>query len=98
QTQALRAFWFYSRGSALAAGGKVAEAEALQKQLAAIESATADGDIFMPPVENHSRQLFHIAGAVLSARIAAAKGDKPAAIQLLRDAVANQDQLLYDEP
>jgi tetratricopeptide (TPR) repeat protein len=35
---------------------------------------------------------------VLAARIAAAKGDKPGAIALLRDAVAVQDKLLYDEP
>ena len=34
----------------------------------------------------------------MAARIAAAKGDKPAAIALLRDAVASQDKLLYDEP
>ena len=52
----------------------------------------------MPPVENHSWQIFHIANDVLAARIAAARGDKPAAIELLRDAVATQDQLLYDEP
>lgn len=98
QTQSLKVLWLYSRGSALVASGKTAEAEALQKQIAAIESATPAEDIFMPPVENHSRQIFHIANAVLSARIAAAKGDKAHAIEILRDAVANQDQLLYDEP
>ena len=35
---------------------------------------------------------------MLSARIAAAKGDSKAALTLLRDAVANQDQLNYNEP
>jgi tetratricopeptide (TPR) repeat protein len=98
QTQALKALWLYSRGSALAARGKIGQAEALQKQLAAIESATPAEDIFMPPVENHSRQIFHIANDVLSARIAAAKGDKQGAIRWLNDAVAAQDKLLYDEP
>ncbi len=98
QTPSLKALWLYSRGSALAARGKIAEAEALQKQLAAIESATPAEDIFMPPVENHSRAIFHIANAVLSARIAAAKGDKQGAIRWLNDAVAAQDKLLYDEP
>jgi tetratricopeptide (TPR) repeat protein len=98
QTNALKALWFYSRGMALAARAKTADAEAMQKQLAAIEEATAAGDIFMPPVENHSRQIYHIAGAVLAARIAAAKGDKQVAITRLRDAVSNQDQLLYNEP
>ena len=52
----------------------------------------------MPPVENRSWQIYHIAGDVLAARIAVANGDKAGAIILLRDAVANQDQLLYDEP
>jgi tetratricopeptide (TPR) repeat protein len=94
----LKAFWLYSRGMALAARGKTSEAEALQRQLAEIEKATSRDEIFMPPVENHSWQVFHIASDVLAARIAAAKGDKAAAIGMLRDAVANQDQLLYDEP
>ena len=98
QTPVLKAFWLYSRGNALAARGKVAEAEGMQKQLAAIEAATPADDIFMPPIQNHSRQIFHIANTVLSARIAAAKGDKARAIDQFKDAVANQDQLLYDEP
>jgi tetratricopeptide (TPR) repeat protein len=98
QTPALKAFWLYGRGMALAARGKTAEAESAEKQLAAIEKATSREDIFMPPVENRSWQIFHIADSVLTGRIAAAKGDKPAAIRALRDAVATQDQLLYDEP
>jgi tetratricopeptide (TPR) repeat protein len=98
QTPVLKAFWLYSRGMALAAQGKTSEAENLQKQLAAIEKATPRDDLFMPPVENHSWQIFHIASDVLAARIAAARGEKPAALELLRDAVAAQDQLLYNEP
>lgn len=98
QTNALKAYWLYSRGLALAARGKLAEAEALHKQLAAIEAATSREDIFMPPVQNHTAQIYHIAGDLLAARIAAAKGDKKSATSLLRDAVANQDQLLYNEP
>lgn len=98
QTSTLKAYWLYGRGMALAAGGKADEAESLSKQLAALEKTTPRDDIFSPPVENHSWQIYHIAGDVLAARIAASKGDKAAAISLLRDAVANQDQLLYDEP
>ncbi|WP_109487022.1 tetratricopeptide repeat protein [Occallatibacter savannae] len=98
QTNALKAYWLYSRGLALAARGRLAEAESARKQLAAIEAATPKDDIFMPPVQNHTAQIFHLAGDILAARIASAKGDKPAAIALLRDAVANQDQLLYNEP
>lgn len=98
QTPVLKAFWLYSRGIALAKRGRTSEAEALEKQLSAIENAEPRDQIFMPPVENHSWLIFHIAGDVLKERIAAAKGDKTAAIQLLRDAVASQDQLSYDEP
>jgi tetratricopeptide (TPR) repeat protein len=98
QTPVLKAFWLYSRGMALAAQGNTNAAEEIQKQLAAIEESTPREDLFMPPVENHSWQIIHIASDVLAARIAAARGEKPAALKLLRDAVATQDQLLYDEP
>ena len=98
QASVLKAFSLYSRGMALVARGKTVEAEALQKQLAAIESSTPRDQFFMLPIENHTWQILHIAGAILAARIAAAKGDKTAAITLLRDAVASQDKLLYDEP
>jgi len=98
QTPTLKAFWFYGHGIALAARGRTAEAEADEKQLAAIVKATPRDDIFMPPVENHTWQILHIADDVLSSRIAAAKGDSKAALALLRDAVANQDQLNYNEP
>jgi tetratricopeptide (TPR) repeat protein len=97
-TNSLKAFWLYGRGLALTARGKIDEAESMRKQLAAIEAATPKDDVFMPPVENHAAQIFHIAGDVLGARIAVAKGDRDAGIKLLRDAVANQDQLLYNEP
>jgi tetratricopeptide (TPR) repeat protein len=98
QTNALKAIWLYSRGLALAARGKLDDAEAMHKQLVAIEGATPQDEIFMPPVENHSRQIYQIAGDVLGARIAAAKGDRDGSIALLRDAVVAQDVLLYNEP
>ena len=98
QTSALKAYWLFGRGMALAARGKAEEAEAMHRQLVAIEKATSREDIFMPPVTNHSWQIYRIAGDILGARIATSKGDKAGAISLLRDAVANQDQLLYDEP
>jgi len=98
QNPTLKAFWLYSRGIALLARGKADEAMALEQQLAAIEKAVSRDDLYMPPVENHTWQIYHIAHDVLAARIATAKGDRPTAIQLLRDAVAEQDRLLYDEP
>jgi tetratricopeptide (TPR) repeat protein len=98
QTPVLKIFWLYGQGMALAAQGKIADAEALHKRLIAIENSVPADEIFMPPIENHSRQIYHIADDILAARIASARGDKTAAIALLRDAVSNQDQLLYNEP
>ena len=98
QTSVLKAFWLYSRGMALAIRGKTNEAGVLDKQLSDIEKATPRDEVFMPPIENRSWQIFHIADRILAARIEAEKGDKQAAIQLLREAVATQDQLFYDEP
>ena len=98
QSSALKVFWLYGRGMALAARGKADEAEGLQKRLAEIEKGTSRDEVFMPPVENHSWQVYQIASDILAARIAAAREDKSTAINLLREAVANQDQLLYDEP
>ncbi len=96
QDSVLKAFSLYSRGMALVARGKTVEAETLMLQLSGIEAHTPRDQFFMLPIENHTWQIFHIADDILAARIAAARGDKPAAIDLLRDAVASQDKLLYD--
>ena len=80
QSRTLRAFWLYSRGQALVARGKIQEAEAFQKQLADIVNSTPRDELFMPPVENHSWQIFQIASDVLAARIAAAKGNRKLAV------------------
>jgi len=98
QNVTLKVFWLYSRGIALVARGRTDEALGLERQLAAIEKATPHNDLYMPPTENYTWQIYHIAHDVLAARIAAAKGDKPRAVALLRDAVAEQDKFVYDEP
>jgi len=98
QTSGLKGLWLYGKGVALVAQGRTAEAEATEKQLAAVESVAPRDDYFMGPVANHTSQVLHIAGDVLGARICAAKGDRSAAIAKLREAVAMQDSLLYDEP
>jgi tetratricopeptide (TPR) repeat protein len=98
QSAALNSFWLYSRGMALAAKGRVDEAGALHAQLAALEAAQPHDELFMPPVENHTWQIEHIEAEVLAGRIAEARGDRKAAIADLRDAVAAQDTLLYNEP
>jgi thioredoxin-like negative regulator of GroEL len=47
---------------------------------------------------NSARTILRIAGDVLAARIASARGDNETAITHLRAAVATEDTLAYDEP
>lgn len=90
------ALWHYARGMAYAATGKIESAEAEQKifmdAAKAISAQTPFG------LNNTGSILMPIAGEVLSARIALARKDNKAAIELLRKAVAAEDALNYDEP
>lgn len=87
--------WHYVRGVALAATGKVNEAEqaraAFLKEAAGLPGETPFG-------LNSASSVLKIAEHVLEARIASAKGARAAAIEAWRKAVAAQDALNYDEP
>jgi len=89
------AFWHWARGMALVGTGKTAEAEAALKTFraksAAIKPDTGYG-------QNTTGAVFKIAEHFLNARLAAARGDRKAAVNFLRQAVAAEDALAYDEP
>jgi tetratricopeptide (TPR) repeat protein len=87
--------WHYARGVALAAKGKVAEAEA-ERQSFAEAAKNTPGET--PFGLNSAADVFKIAGYALDARIAAAKGDRRASIDHWRKAVEANDGLNYDEP
>lgn len=91
-------FWHYARGMALAGTGKVGEAEAEYKIVADAENHTPPGLVFAMPINNHTKDILTIAMNVLGAKIAMARHDTAGAIPLLRQAVAMQDSLNYDEP
>jgi len=91
-------FWHFARGVALAATGKVEEAEAEHKIIAEAEEKTPPDAIFQMPINNKTKDILKIAEYVLGARIAQAKKDNEDAISQLREAVAVQDTLKYDEP
>ncbi len=91
-------YWHFARGMALAAKGKVADAEAEQKLVAEAERNTSPDEIFAMPVNNKTKVVLTIAENALGAKVAMAKHDMKGAIAMLRDAVAAQDQLKYDEP
>jgi tetratricopeptide (TPR) repeat protein len=85
----------YARGVAFAAKNKVAEAEN-EQQLFLSASKSVSGET--PFGLNTAASIFRIAVHALDARIAAAKGDRRAAVEHWRKAVTAQDDLNYDEP
>ncbi|MBZ5665783.1 MAG: hypothetical protein LAO30_14370 [Acidobacteriia bacterium] len=91
-------FWHFARGMALAGKGKISEAEAEYKIVADAEKATPPDVIFQMPINNKTKDILKIAENVLGAQVALAKKDNAAAVAMLREAVAVQDTLKYDEP
>jgi tetratricopeptide (TPR) repeat protein len=92
----LRAMRLYARGVTAARTGNVAKAEAERQAFARVSGAVGPHTMF--GMNNMAEGIFVIAGHVLDARIAEAKGDSESAIRSWRDAVAAQDALVYDEP
>jgi len=90
------AVYYFAHGAALAATGKVAEAEA---DLAALKAAAArlPKDAAVGPA-NMGPDVTAVAIADLTARIADAKGDTAGAIKGFTAAVAAEDKLGYNEP
>jgi tetratricopeptide (TPR) repeat protein len=91
-------FWHFARGMAYAGKGKISEAEAEYKIVAEAEKATPEDVPFAMPVNNKAKDVLKIAENVLGAKIAQAKKDSDGSIAMLREAVAVQDTLKYDEP
>ena len=91
-------FWHFARGMALAGTGKIAEAEAEYRIVAAAEKATSPDVVFTMPINNKTKDILKIAENVLGAQVALARKDSAAAEKLLREAVTVQDKLKYNEP
>ena len=91
-------FYHFARGMALAATGKVADAEAEHKLVSEAEQATPEDVVFAMPVNNKAKDILKIAKNVLGAKIALAKKDNEGSITMLRQAVVIQDSLKYNEP
>ncbi len=87
--------WHYARGVALAATGKVAEAQR-EQQILRERVKNLPGET--PFGLNPAKEVLAIAELVLEARIAWAEGNQTGAIEAFRKAVAAQDSLNYDEP
>ncbi|MDQ2920585.1 MAG: tetratricopeptide repeat protein [Acidobacteriota bacterium] len=85
----------FARGMAYAATGNLAGAEGEQKVFVTVAQGA-------PARMRHGADvmgdILHLAEKTLSARIALARNDRKAAIDLLRQAVEVQDSMAYDEP
>ena len=89
------ALWNYARAAALAAQGKIEQAEAERNALAAaVSKQPADAMYGFNP----AGKVLEIALEAADARIAAARGDRKSAVEHWRAAVSAQDTLAYDEP
>lgn len=92
----LRGTWHYARGIALVAKGQLdAAGSELAKLNALLPDPFLDGPLFSP---NIGRNVLAIAPVVLSAEIAAGRGDHDKAIALAEKAVRMEDALVYTEP
>ena len=88
-------FWHYARGSAYAATGQAANADAELKALqAVIKTVPADAAMGNTLAVN----VLKVADFALAGRIAFARGDKQAAFDLLNKAAAAEDATSYNEP
>jgi tetratricopeptide (TPR) repeat protein len=91
------AFWHFARGSAFAAKGEIANAEA-ERQILATARKETTADVEFSFYFNKAQSFLDLAENTLDARIAAAKGDHAQAISYWEKAVEVQDKLYYGEP
>ena len=91
------ALWHFARGSAFAAKGQIALAAGERKAVSMIRAQTpADQEFSF--YFNKAQAFLDLAGNILDARIAAAKGDHEEAIRFWGQAVLIEDRLNYGEP
>jgi tetratricopeptide (TPR) repeat protein len=89
------AIWHYARGFAFAAKGRLDDAKKERAKLDAIEAATPEDRVIG---FNSEKKLLQLGSATLAGEIASADGRHDDAVKSLRDAVAIQDSLNYEEP
>lgn len=88
-------FWHWARALAHAWAGRHAEAEA-ERAVFNASAKTIPHDVQIDL--NSAGEVMRVADHVLAARIAHAKGDRNAAVTLLRRAVELEDALAFSEP
>ena len=89
------ASWHYARALALAATGRVSEAEQEQDLFLAAKSRVPEASVLF---QNTSRDILGVAEAMIAGEIAYRKRNYDQAFKHLRNAVRQDDALNYDEP
>jgi hypothetical protein len=89
------AYWHYARAVAFAAKKDVAKADAELKALKAVRAKIPE-DVMLG--NSSATKITDVAEHTAIGRVALARGDQNAAIEALKQAVALQDALQYDEP
>ncbi|HEX6717967.1 MAG TPA: tetratricopeptide repeat protein [Pyrinomonadaceae bacterium] len=89
------AFWHFARGSAYVASKQTANAET---ELAALRAVDKTMDEKVRLFNNAAADVLKVAELELEGKIALARGDKQAGIDLLNKAVAAEDATNYAEP
>lgn len=92
-----RGVWHYARGMAYVGNGHTGHARQELERLQAIAARDTLQEITIWDI-NSTRELMQIASRVLEAEIAASRDHFDRAIGLLREAVAIEDGLNYNEP
>jgi tetratricopeptide (TPR) repeat protein len=93
--KAMTAGFLYARATALVAKGRLDEARQMLMQLEQMTQSMGPDD---SAGLNGAKDVLAVAVIALRATLASATGQDEDAIRLLREAVAKEDQLLYDEP
>jgi len=93
--KALTGGYLYAKATALAAKGRVAQAE---QTLGELEKLTRELPADAPAGFNTVKDALTVGALVAKARIDYAQNAPEEAIHLLQQAVAKEDQLAYDEP
>ena len=88
--------WHWARGMAFAGKNKTTEAAAELKML--VQEMKAPGMLVVMQPFNAPADAAKVAEKILAGVIALKKNDFTKAIQLLNEAVANEDALIYNEP
>ncbi len=92
------AWYHFARGVALARSGKVDEAVDAKAAMQAAAATVPDSALFGGTGLESAKTILVLAGVVLEARVAWARGSKPEAIALWRKAAGLADAVPYDEP